>query len=72
MYTQDNPYYPVHGFPRTWSADDLAAAVPLRLSERLSLGLARFESRPQAANDAHRPPRSYLPAVALPPYLRVR
>ena len=35
MYTQDNPYYPAHDFPRNWSADDLAAAVPLRLSERV-------------------------------------
>jgi hypothetical protein len=71
MYTQDNPYYPAHDFPRNWSADDLAAAVPLRLSERVSLGLVRFEPMPQPANDAARR-RSYLPADTTPPYVRVR
>jgi hypothetical protein len=46
MYTQDNPYYPAHDFPRNWSADELADAVPLRLSERISLGLVRFDAMP--------------------------
>ena len=27
MYTQNNPYYPAHDFPRNWSADELADAV---------------------------------------------
>jgi len=71
MYSQDNPYYPAHGFPRNWSADDLAAAVPLRLSDRLSLGLARFEPLSPPANDATRR-RSYLPSAMPPPFVRVR
>ena len=50
MYTQNNPYYPTHDFPRTWSADDLAAAVPLRLSDRVSLGLVQFGPMPRPAN----------------------
>jgi hypothetical protein len=75
MYNQDNPYYPAHDFPRNWSADDLAAAVPMRLSDRLSLGLATFERMPQPANAADaaaRPRASYLPGAALPPFVRVR
>lgn len=75
MYTQDNPYYPAHDFPRNWSADDLAAAVPLRLSDRVSLGLVQFGPMPQPANagdEATRRRKSYLPAAALPPFLRVR
>ena len=43
--------YPSHGFPRNWSASDLADAVPLRLSERISLGLLEFASAPVAANN---------------------
>jgi hypothetical protein len=73
MYTQDNPYYPAHDFPRNWSADDLAAAVPLRLSERVSLGLVRFDPMPRAANaDGIRTRRGYLRNAALPPFVRVR
>jgi hypothetical protein len=37
--TYFRPLYPTHDFPRNWSALDLADAVPLRLSERMSLGL---------------------------------
>ena len=72
MYSQDNPYYPAHDFPRNWSADDLAAAVPLRLSDRISLGLVRFKPLPQPANDAPRRSKSYLPVAAMSPLLRVR
>lgn len=43
--------YPAHGFPRNWSAVDLADAVPLRLSERISLGLVEFTAAPRAANN---------------------
>jgi hypothetical protein len=43
--------YPAHGFPRNWSAVDLADAVPLRLSERISLGLVEFAAAPGAANN---------------------
>lgn len=43
--------YPAHGFPRNWSAVDLADAVPLRLSERISLGLVEFAAEPRAANN---------------------
>jgi hypothetical protein len=71
MYSQDNPYYPAHDFPRNWSADELAAAVPLRLSERVSLGLVRFDPMPQPANEAPRR-RSYLPSAMPPPFVRVR
>ena len=42
--------YPAHAFPHNWSAVDLADAVPLRLSERISLGLVEFTSEPRAAN----------------------
>ena len=74
MYTQDNPYYPAHDFPRNWSADELADAVPLRLSERVSLGLVRFDQAPRAANadDASRRSKSYLPVAAMSPFIRVR
>ena len=71
MYSQDNPYYPAHDFPRNWSADDLAAAVPLRLSDRISLGLVRFDAMPPPAN-APRRTRSYLPVAAMSPFVRVR
>ena len=36
--------YPRHSFPRNWSALDLADAVPLRLSERITLGLVEFSA----------------------------
>jgi hypothetical protein len=74
MYFQHNPYYPAHDFPRNWSADELAAAVPMRLSDRVSLGLACFGGMPQPANAAAPAARrrSYLPAASLPPRLRVR
>ena len=71
MYTQDNPYYPAHDFPRNWSADDLAAAVPLRLSDRVSLGLVQFGPMPKPANEAPRR-RSYLPAAVFSSFVRVR
>lgn len=43
--------YPSHDFPRNWSAMDLADAVPLRLSERMSLGLVEVKAAPRAANN---------------------
>ena len=43
--------YPQHDFPRNWSALDLADAVPLRLSERISLGLVAFQAATTAANN---------------------
>ena len=71
MYMQDNPYYPAHDFPRNWSADELADAVPMRLSERVSLGLVRFDDLPAPAN-APRRSKSYLPVAAMSSLLRVR
>lgn len=47
--TRPQPVYPAHAFPLNWSALDLADAVPLRLSERMSLGLLEF-SAPLPAN----------------------
>ena len=49
--------YPSHSFPRNWSALDLADAVPLRLSERLTLGLVEFAA-PTAANGPFAAPAS--------------
>lgn len=43
--------YPTHSFPQNWSALDLADAVPLRLSERITLGLVEFASAHDAANN---------------------
>ena len=43
--------YPPHSFPQHWSALDLADAVPLRLSERITLGLVEFAAAPVAANN---------------------
>jgi hypothetical protein len=40
--------YPQHAFPQQWSALDLADAVPLRLSEMVTLGLVDI-TRPLAA-----------------------
>ncbi|HEY1140611.1 MAG TPA: hypothetical protein VGE88_10450 [Lysobacter sp.] len=54
MYFENAHYdslYPSHDFPRNWSAMDLADAVPLRLSERMSLGLLEFKAAPRAANN---------------------
>lgn len=48
---QPRALYPSHDFPRNWSALDLADAVPLRLSERISLGLVEFVAAPRAANN---------------------
>jgi hypothetical protein len=49
--TRSDALYPSHDFPRNWSATDLADAVPLRLSERMSLGLVEFKAAPRAANN---------------------
>ncbi|MFC5576799.1 hypothetical protein ACFPOA_02070 [Lysobacter niabensis] len=49
----DQAAYPKHGFPQQWSALDLADAVPLRLSEMVTLGLVEIGlveiARPLAA-----------------------
>lgn len=48
MSLYSKPVYPRHGFPRNWTALDLADAIPLRLSERVSLGLVEFPSSTSA------------------------
>jgi hypothetical protein len=50
MSRYSKPIRPFHGFPQNWSAMDLADAVPLRLSERIHLGLVEF-AVPVAANN---------------------
>lgn len=76
--TYSNPLYPPHRFPRNWSALDLADAVPLRLSERITLGLVEFKPAPTAANNpfALQAPRqwrrNYLRSADLPAFVRVR
>ena len=42
--------YPNHAFPQQWSALDLADAVPLRLSEMVTLGLVDMARPLVAAN----------------------
>lgn len=42
--------YPNHSFPQNWSALDLADAVPLRVSERVALGLVEIARPLVAAN----------------------
>lgn len=69
--------YPQHGFPRTWSALDLADAIPLKLSERVTLGLVAFAPTDAAANSpfAMPAPRAwrhrYLRGAELPAFVRV-
>ncbi|QNP41631.1 hypothetical protein [Lysobacter solisilvae (ex Woo and Kim 2020)] len=78
MSTHANPAYPSHDFPRTWSALDLADAVPLRLSERITLGLVGFTApvlaanSPFAAQPARKWHRHYLRSAELPAFVRVR
>jgi hypothetical protein len=50
--------YPTHSFPQNWSALDLADAVPLRLSERITLGLVEFAPAHDAANNPFALPSS--------------
>ena len=70
--------YPSHDFPRNWSALDLADAIPLRLSERIALGLVAFADTPSAANSPFALPaarpwrRRYLRSAELPAFVRVR
>jgi len=77
MSTSSKSIYPNHAFPQTWSALDLADAIPLRLSERVSLGLVEVTS-PVAANGPFAMPaarnwrRGYLHAPQLPALIRVR
>jgi hypothetical protein len=76
--TRGNSAYPQHGFPRTWSALDLADAIPLKLSERLTLGLVAFAPAEAAANSPFAMPaprawrRRYLAGAELPAFVRVR
>ena len=78
MTTYSNPLYPAHPFPRNWSALDLADAVPLRLSERIKLGLVEFKPATAAANSPFALPatrqwrRNYLRSAELPAFVRVR
>ena len=78
MTTYSHPLYPPHGFPRNWSALDLADAVPLRLSERITLGLVEVTPAPGAANGPFAQPeprkwhRNYLRSADLPAFVRVR
>ena len=75
---QATPAYPWHGFPQNWSALDLADAVPLRLSERIALGLVVFPNAPSASNNPFAPPANrpwrlrYLRSAELPARVRVR
>lgn len=66
--------YPSHSFPQNWSALDLADAVPLRLSERITLGLVEFRAS-SAANAAFATPcrrpwsrRGYSGCAELPAF----
>ncbi|MFC5571071.1 hypothetical protein ACFPN1_13475 [Lysobacter yangpyeongensis] len=78
MNTHSHSAYPVHGFPRHWSALDLADAVPLKLSERITLGLVEFATTTGAANSLFAMPaprnwrRGYLRSAELPAFVRVR
>jgi len=42
--------YPQHAFPQNWSSQELADAIPLRLSELITPALLRFGSDDEAAN----------------------
>ena len=70
--------YPNHSFPQHWSALDLADAVPLRLSEKVSLGLVEFTSFAAANNPFAAPTtrdwrrRGYVAGAELPAFIRVR
>ena len=70
--------YPQHDFPHAWTALDLADAFPLRLSERLDLGLVDVAPAPVAANSpflANARPwrhRAYARSAELPVFVRVR
>ena len=77
MNLHSDPGYPQHGFPRDWTASDLADAVPLRLSERISLGLVAFDAESRAANSPFAPARAwrhraYLRCADLPAFVGVR
>ena len=68
--------YPQHDFPRGWSALDLADAVPLRLSERIQLGLVDVGPAVAANGPFDTPTRAWRRAYArsaeLPAFVRVR
>ena len=78
MTTYSKPMYPAHSFPRNWSSHDLADAVPLRLSELVTLGLVEFTRPLVPANSPFAIPfprgwrRGYLRSAELPAFVRVR
>ena len=45
-----NSLYPTHSFPQNWSSQDLADAMPRRLSELMTPELMRFGRDHNAAN----------------------
>lgn len=63
-------------FPPVWSAEALANAVPLRLSQAVDFNALCAGPPPQAANEPRLlcrvPATSYLPPLAPLPSLRVR
>lgn len=42
--------YPLHAFPRNWSAQDLTNAVPRKLSEQMTPALMNFGRDSEASN----------------------
>jgi hypothetical protein len=76
--TRGHSAYPRHGFPHNWSALDLADAIPLKLSERITLGLVALAPADAAANGPFAVPaprtwrRRYLHSAELPAFVRVR
>ena len=51
--------YPPHSFPQNWSSQDLADAMPQRLSELMTQELVQFEKRSEAANCAALSPLAF-------------
>ena len=69
------PAYPRHAFPRAWSAQDLADAVPLRLFEAVdfdALSLPVEASNAAVVPAARAWRRRYADAGNLPAVVRVR
>lgn len=70
------PTHAAFPFHLNWDADQLAAAVPLRLHQLFAIGHVGATEHETSANQApqvRRPrPSSYLPGSALPVLFRVR
>jgi hypothetical protein len=78
MIMSNKSTYPQHSFPQHWSSQDLADAVPQRLSELMTQELGQFDARTDAANGVALSPwafdwrrRDYLRDTAPSPF-RVR